>query len=44
METGIIDAHTSMCMDYGGVGLLYFNPKAELNGTWHALQPLQTEA
>jgi hypothetical protein len=28
---------------YGGVGLLYFNPKAELNGTWHALQPLQTE-
>jgi len=28
---------------YAGVGLLYFNPKAELNGTWHALQPLQTE-
>lgn len=28
---------------FGGVGLLYFNPKAELNGTWHALQPLQTE-
>lgn len=28
---------------YGGIGLLYFNPKAELNGTWHALQPLQTE-
>jgi opacity protein-like surface antigen len=28
---------------FGGVGVLYFNPKAELNGTWHALQPLQTE-
>ncbi|MBX2900833.1 MAG: outer membrane beta-barrel protein [Cyclobacteriaceae bacterium] len=28
---------------FGGVGLLYFNPKAEINGKWHALQPLQTE-
>jgi hypothetical protein len=26
-----------------GVGLLYFNPTAELNGTRHALQPLMTE-
>lgn len=28
---------------FGGVGLLYFNPKAEINNKWHALQPLQTE-
>lgn len=28
---------------FAGIGLLYFNPKAELNGKWHALQPLQTE-
>jgi hypothetical protein len=26
-----------------GIGALYFNPKAELNGTKYALQPLQTE-
>lgn len=26
-----------------GVGLLYFNPKAEYDGKKHALQPLQTE-
>lgn len=26
-----------------GIGLLYTNPKAKLNGEWHALQPLQTE-
>jgi len=26
-----------------GLGGTFFNPKAELNGTWHNLQPLQTE-
>ena len=28
---------------FAGLGVFYNNPKAELNGTWHALQPLQTE-
>jgi hypothetical protein len=28
---------------FAGIGLLYSNPKAELNGEKHALQPLQTE-
>lgn len=28
---------------FGGVGLLYSNPKAELDGKKYALQPLQTE-
>jgi hypothetical protein len=28
---------------FAGVGLLYFNPKAELNGKTYALQPLKTE-
>ncbi|MFZ6013999.1 MAG: DUF6089 family protein [Bacteroidota bacterium] len=28
---------------FAGVGVLYFNPKAELNGEKHALQPLMTE-
>jgi hypothetical protein len=28
---------------FTGIGLLYFNPKAELDGKWHALQPLETE-
>lgn len=28
---------------FGGIGLLYFNPKANYQGEWHALQPLQTE-
>ena len=27
-----------------GVGAFKFNPKAELDGTWHSLQPLGTEA
>lgn len=26
-----------------GLGMFYHNPKAELNGTWYALQPMQTE-
>jgi hypothetical protein len=26
-----------------GLGLTRFNPKAELNGTWYALEPLRTE-
>lgn len=28
---------------YGGIGALYFNPKAQYNGSWVALQPLGTE-
>jgi len=28
---------------FAGVGFTYFNPKANLDGTWHALQPLETE-
>ncbi len=28
---------------YAGLGLLYFNPKAELNGEKYALQPIKTE-
>ena len=28
---------------FTGIGLLYFNPKAEYNGKWYALQPLETE-
>ena len=28
---------------FGGVGLLYYNPKAELDGEKYALRPLQTE-
>ena len=26
-----------------GIGYFHFNPEAELNGDWHALQPLHTE-
>jgi opacity protein-like surface antigen len=28
---------------FGGAGLFRYNPKAELNGQWHSLQPLKTE-
>jgi hypothetical protein len=28
---------------FGGIGLIYFNPKAQYNGNWIALQPLGTE-
>lgn len=28
---------------FGGAALFYNNPKANLNGEWHALQPLNTE-
>jgi hypothetical protein len=28
---------------FGGLAVFHFNPKAELNGTWYALQPLHTE-
>ncbi len=28
---------------FGGVGFTYFNPKAQLDGVWHELQPLHTE-
>lgn len=28
---------------FAGVGLTYYNPKAELNGKWHTLRPLKTE-
>lgn len=28
---------------FAGIGLLYFDPRAELNGEWHSLRPHQTE-
>jgi hypothetical protein len=28
---------------FGGVGLVFFNPKGKYNGKWYALQPLGTE-
>jgi len=28
---------------FGGIGFMYFNPKGEYQGTWHKLQPLETE-
>jgi hypothetical protein len=28
---------------FGGVGMLYFEPYGELNGSWYKLRPLQTE-
>ncbi len=28
---------------FGGLGVFHFNPKAEYNGEWYALQPLSTE-
>jgi hypothetical protein len=28
---------------FAGIGVAFINPKAELNGTWYALQPLETE-
>ncbi|MDH5249306.1 MAG: PorT family protein [Cyclobacteriaceae bacterium] len=28
---------------FAGIGMLYFNPKAQYQGKWYALQPLQTE-
>lgn len=28
---------------FGGIAVYYFNPKAQLNDTWYALQPLGTE-
>ena len=28
---------------FGGLGVTFFNPKAELDGVWHDLQPLGTE-
>ncbi len=28
---------------FAGIGVLYINPKAQYQGKWHALQPLQTE-
>lgn len=28
---------------FAGIGAFYFNPQAELDGTWHNLQPLGTE-
>lgn len=34
---------TIMPYMYLGVGVTFFNPKASLNGQWHALQPLGTE-
>jgi len=28
---------------FAGIGVLHFNPKAQYNGQWYALQPLETE-
>ena len=28
---------------FAGVGIMYFNPKGELNGNWYALKPMSTE-
>tara|TARA_R110002072_G_scaffold13058_10_gene55318 strand:- start:233 stop:1135 length:903 start_codon:yes stop_codon:yes gene_type:complete len=28
---------------FAGAGAIYFDPKAQLNGTWYSLRPLQTE-
>jgi hypothetical protein len=28
---------------FAGIGVLYFNPKGELDGKWYPLQPIQTE-
>lgn len=28
---------------FAGLGIFYFNPKAQLDGKWHSLQPLGTE-
>jgi hypothetical protein len=28
---------------FGGIGLTYFNPRANYNGIWYSLQPLKTE-
>ena len=28
---------------FAGIGMLYFNPKAQYQGKWYALQPLETE-
>jgi hypothetical protein len=28
---------------FAGIGLTYFNPKANYNGTWYSLEPLKTE-
>ncbi|WP_027418036.1 DUF6089 family protein [Crocinitomix catalasitica] len=36
-------AFSLMPFFYAGVGVTFFNPKAEYDGTWYALQPLATE-
>lgn len=36
-------AFTIMPYFFTGIGMTLFNPKAELNGQWYALQPLNTE-
>ncbi len=40
---GMTSGQSIHVVGYGGLGLYYFNPKAELNGQWYALQPLGTE-
>ncbi len=35
--------HNMQLYLFGGVGISYFNPKAQYNGTWTALRPLSTE-
>ena len=35
--------HNEQLYLFGGIGISYFNPKAQYNGAWTALRPLSTE-
>jgi len=35
--------HNEQLYLFGGIGITYFNPKAQYNGAWTALRPLSTE-
>ena len=35
--------HNEQLYMFGGIGISYFNPKAQYNGAWTALRPLSTE-
>jgi hypothetical protein len=35
--------HNERFYMFSGVGAMYYNPKAQWNGTWYALRPLSTE-
>lgn len=41
-NTGTYDVNVNMYVN-AGIGVFYHNPKAEYQGFWYALQPLQTE-